>query len=258
MRWLVFAADSSAQRAEWFVYLVMLLAAAALTALTVRKVRSSLARKYVMALTGLFWCLFLVGHLGGNLLMYVSGDAYNAYAEGLHRQEWLVKGAEVVLLYLLILHIYLALGLSKDNRTARGPDAYREVHTKREDRLAHGPVKPDYMMLVTGLVVLAFLILHWVDFTLHLRPDVQYEGRTPFQIAQSLLATWPTIVGYTIGCIFLGFHVAHGFQSAFQSLGVNHPKYNIAIRRFGIGFAWVIALGFISFPWVIGLAMRPN
>jgi succinate dehydrogenase / fumarate reductase cytochrome b subunit len=258
LSWLVFAADSSAQRAEWLAYLVMLLAAAALTALTAQRISSSLARKYVMALTGLFWCVFLVGHLGGNLLMYISGDAYNAYAEGLHRQEWLVKVAEFVLLYLLVLHIYLALGLSKDNSAARGPMGYREAHTKRADRLAHGPVKPDYLMLATGLVVLAFLILHWVDFTLHLRPDIEYEGKTPFDIARSILATWPTIVGYTIGCIFLGFHVAHGFQSAFQSLGVNHPRYNIAIRRIGIGFAWLVAIGFISFPWVIGLAMRSD
>jgi succinate dehydrogenase / fumarate reductase, cytochrome b subunit len=256
LNWLVLAEEATSQRAEWFAYLVMLLAAAALTALTARQVTSSVARKYLMALTGLFWCGFLVVHLGGNLLLYVGAEAYNAYAHGLHRQEWLVKAAEFVLLYLLVLHIYLALGLSKDNHAARGPTGYHEAHTKRADRLLHGPVKPDYRMLVTGLVVLAFLILHWIDFTLHLRTDIQYEGREPFDIARGILATGLTIVGYTIGCIFLGFHVAHGFQSAFQSLGVNHPKYNLAIRRFGIGFAWIVTLGFLSFPWIMGLAMR--
>ncbi|HUG90244.1 MAG TPA: succinate dehydrogenase cytochrome b subunit [Planctomycetaceae bacterium] len=258
MSWLVFAVESSGQPREWLGYLIMLLAAGALAALSVKRVISSVARKYVMAVTGLFWCLFLVGHLGGNLLMYVGAEAYNAYAHTLHGQEWLVKSSEFGLLYLLLLHIALALGLSKDNAAARGAVSYREAHTKRGDRLAHAVVKPDYWMLVTGLAVLAFLVLHWFDFVLHLRTDIEYEGREPFDVARSILASGPTIVGYTVGVILLGFHIGHGFQSAFQSLGINHPRFNRGIRRFGIGFAWVITLGFLSFPWVVGLAMRSN
>ncbi|MFQ5734831.1 MAG: succinate dehydrogenase cytochrome b subunit [Planctomycetaceae bacterium] len=211
-----------------------------------RACSTTVGKKFVMAITGLLLCGFLVVHLAGNLLLYVGAEKYNAYARTLHSQEWLVKIAEVGLIGLFGLHLSLAFQLARENRAAR-KTGYRIKESKIADRL--GLVKPETFMLVSGLVVLAFLALHLVDFTFELRPDVGYDG-TPAKKAGDILTSPLSRFGYVIGCALLGLHVAHGFSSAFQSLGWNHPQYERLIHWVGVIVSVAIGVGFLSFPIV--------
>lgn len=205
-----------------------------------------------MAITGLLLCGFLVVHLAGNLLLFVGAEAYNAYAHKLHDNEGLLMIAEVGLFVLFIIHLILAVRLTVDNRIARGKD-YLDRKNKAENEVSK--FRPDTWMLLSGLVVLGFICLHLIDFKMEARPDADHTLYTtpdgtpvePFDKAVNLLRTPLTAFGYLVGCLFLFAHLSHGFSSAFQTLGANHPKYNTLIKRTGLAFAVLIGLGFASF-----------
>lgn len=210
--------------------------------------RSSVGKKFVMGITGLFLCLFLVVHLGGNLLLYVGPDAYNRYAHALHGNPLFLVAAQVLLYGAFMAHIYLAFVTSKENQDARGT-SYAVNQTKRRDRTLYVfGWSPDTTMFVTGAVVLGFLIVHLCDFKFEWFWGDQLEGQEPFDKAGIILADSARILVYVIGSLFLGVHVAHGFASAFQSLGINHPKYNRCIQAAGFAFAVIVVIGFASFP----------
>ena len=215
---------------------------------------TSVGRKFVMAITGLLLCGFLVAHLAGNLLLYVGAQEYNDYAHALHKQKALLAVAEVGLFFLFVSHIVIALQVSAENRLAR-KTGYAMTQSKQDGRKAAEGFRPDSWMLFTGIVVLGFVILHLIDFRLELRSDLKYtdaagQDLQPFDKAKMLLSSsnMITVVGYSIGCFALIAHLAHGFQSAFQSLGLNHPKYTPLIKLVGFLFAVGIGLGFALFP----------
>lgn len=220
---------------------------------------TSVGRKFVMAITGLLLCGFLVAHLGGNLLLWAGdgGTAYNEYAHTLHKNEGLLMIAETGLFGLFIAHIVIAFQISAENRLAR-KTGYAMKRSKQEGRYSMEPWRPDQWMLVTGIVVLGFIILHLIDFKLELRGSQFYEANgkpfEPYDKAKALLSMSNPISlgGYAIGCLFLTFHLAHGFQSAFQTLGLNHPKYTPLIKIAGLLFALAIGIGFASFPLLWG------
>jgi succinate dehydrogenase / fumarate reductase cytochrome b subunit len=208
---------------------------------------SSIGKKFVMGITGLLLCGFLVGHLTGNLLIYVGAEKYNDYAHMLHSQKLLLPVVEIGLLLLFLAHLYLAFRTSRENRAARNQQ-YAVKASKIESAGANKLQRSDTWMLVSGIVVLLFVLLHLVDMRFELRPDVNYGTLTPFEKTVLILETPLTFWVYIIGCVFLGFHLSHGFASAFQSLGLSHPRFNSAIRCISLVFALVIALGFASFP----------
>ncbi len=217
---------------------------------------TSVGRKVVLAITGLLLCGFLVAHLAGNWLLHVpdGGKSYNEYAHALHKQAALLAIAEVGLFGLFIAHIVIALQVSAENRLARKV-GYAVTRSKQEGRYAMEGYRPDTWMLVTGIVVLGFLILHLMDFKFELRDKAFYQSANGMEVepavkANALLSSSNliTIVGYTLGSLALIAHLAHGFQSAFQTLGINHPKYTPFIKTFGLLFAFVIGVGFASFP----------
>ncbi|MCY2964973.1 MAG: succinate dehydrogenase cytochrome b subunit [Planctomycetota bacterium] len=205
---------------------------------------SSIGKKLVMAITGLALCGFLAAHLGGNLLLYVGAEQYNHYAEALHSQKLLLPIAEVGLLLLFVMHLVTAFRTTLENRAAR-PIGYE----MRQSKLPPGPfLKPaSSVMYGTGIVVLLFLLLHLSDFKFELR-NPAVESETPFAKAQILLRDPLTAIVYIIGSFALGYHVLHGVQSAFQTLGFNHPKYNSGVKTLSTLFALAVALGFSSFP----------
>lgn len=214
-----------------------------------------------MGITGLLLCGFLVTHLAGNLLLFVGADAYNEYAHALHSKGALLLVAEIGLLLLFLCHIYLAFATTKENRAARGPVRYSKSNSKIEDRTIDARFTPSSWMFVSGAVVLGFVLMHLYDFRFEMRGDIDYTGTTElhgeqvadaFGKAERILATPFTKVVYGIGCLFLGWHLGHGFSSAFQSLGVNHPKWNPIIRYAGIAFAIIVAAGFAAFPALFG------
>lgn len=218
-------------------------------------VSSSLGKKYIMGITGLLLCGFLVTHFAGNVLMLIGPEAYNHYAHTLHSQEWLVKIAEFGLLVIFVLHLWLALAVTKQNRSARDV-SYEVSRTKEGAEIA--PARADAWMMWSGVVVLIFLLWHLRDFTFQLGPDDYYETADgtvmePYDKALAILRHPSTLVVYVVGTVALCFHLMHGFSSAFRSLGISHPKYNGFIRKLGYVFAVIFGLGFATFPiWANG------
>lgn len=216
-----------------------------------RLLTSSIGRKLVMGLTGLGLCGFLVVHLAGNLFIYKGQAAYDGYAHALHEQEWLPL-AEAGLFALFLLHIYLAFVTTWENRKARS-QSYVMKESKRYDRVVTPPVgNPSSWMFISGAVILGFLLLHIIDMKLQLRSDVTYaDEHQAFANAVAVLSNPISRVVYCIGTIFLGFHLAHGFSSAFQSLGLTHPKYTPTIKAIGVAFAILIGAGFFALPLLV-------
>lgn len=218
---------------------------------------SSVGKKFVMGITGLLLCGFLVAHLAGNVLLLVGAEEYNTYAHTLHKNPGLLMVAEVGLLLLFVTHIVLAFVTTRENRQARGPVGYARKESKIEERRLAAPLSPENWMFATGAVVLLFVLFHLYDFTFELRDPTYYTATVELHgetvpdahtKALGLLRSGPTFVVYLVGCLFLGWHLGHGFSSAFQSLGINHPKYNRLIEIFGLIFAIGIAAGFAIFP----------
>lgn len=213
----------------------------------IRGLSTSIGQKLVMAFTGLLLCGFLVAHLAGNLFLFAGPEAYNGYAAALHEQEVLLMVAEVGLVALFFTHIGLAISTSNMNRRARRR-SYAEKETKQGVFVIPNGGASSYMF-ATGAVVLGFVLLHLADFTFKIRPGFDYaavEGNE-FEKAKLLLSNPICAMLYVVGCTALGIHLVHGFGSALQTLGLNHPRYNTLIRWTSIVFAWVIAVGFISF-----------
>jgi succinate dehydrogenase / fumarate reductase cytochrome b subunit len=210
---------------------------------------TSIGQKIVMAITGLALCGFLIVHLGGNLLLYVGAEKYNGYAHALHAQGVLLLIAELGLLFTFLLHIWLALTTTRDNNAAR-PIAYAMKQTK----MAHGPLAwpASATMLVTGAIVLVFLLVHLSDFRwFELRHELAPARPEPSPFAKTLMVLQDQISAlvYVAGSLALGYHVLHGVQSAFQTLGLNHPKYTPIVKFLSLVFAVIVALGFASFPF---------
>jgi len=208
---------------------------------------SSVGKKFVMGITGLLLCGFLVTHLAGNLLLFVGADAYNKYAHALHSQPGLLLVAEVILYFLFITHIYLAFHTSTENRVARGHGyALKRSKLDAAPHTTSWPLHPEAWMFFTGAIVLFFLIVHVGQFAWEIwLPGPPKEE--PFPKAIRILNDNATATIYLIGVIVLGIHLWHGFASAFQSLGITHPRYAGLIKWLGVVFAVVIGLGFASF-----------
>ena len=210
-----------------------------------RLLSSSIGQKFVMGLTGLLLCGFLVAHLAGNLLLFAGAKAFNEYAHKLHEQWELLAIAETGLLVLFLVHIYLAVSTTIGNFKAR-KDSYVLKQTKVPNRI----IGANSWMFASGAVVLGFVILHLIDLRLGMRGSINYlpesDPEAPFRNTIAALSDPISRVVYFVGVIILGVHLSHGFASAFQSLGLNHPKYTPLIKILGKVFAVVIAVGFAS------------
>jgi succinate dehydrogenase / fumarate reductase cytochrome b subunit len=215
---------------------------------------TSIGRKFLMALTGLGLVLFVVVHLAGNLLLFAGPEAYNDYAHKLHANEGLLMVAETGLFAIIVVHLWNAFITARANRAARSRDYAMKVSKIDASPLA---APASNVMVASGLIILLFLIVHLSDFKLELR-NPGPEGELPFDKAVRLLHDPLTWIVYVVGSAVLGYHLSHGFQSAFQTLGLRHPKYSPAIRTASHILAVVIGVGFASFPvWATGVAAKP-
>lgn len=198
-----------------------------------------------MGLTGLLLCGFLVAHLAGNLLLFVGPNAFNEYAHKLHEQWELLIVAETGLLLLFLAHIYLAVTTTIGNFRAR-----KDSYALKQTKIPHRIIGANSWMFASGAIVLGFVILHLIDLRLGMRGGINYlpesDPEAPFKNTIAALSDPVSSVVYFVGVIILGVHLSHGFASAFQSLGLNHPKYTPVIKIFGKVFAVAIALGFAS------------
>jgi succinate dehydrogenase / fumarate reductase cytochrome b subunit len=206
---------------------------------------SSIGRKQLMGLTGMAWYGFLLAHLVGNLGMLGGAERFNQYGYLLlHTLAELIIPAEIALVLTLIAHIYLAITLSIENKKAR-PVAY-EVKKG-------GKSKHTYMMMMTGTAILLFIVIHIAHFRFagagmgNVMPTVTYDGVTMSDLYANMLRAfshWWYMAGYLVVFTLIFSHLAHGFQSSFQSLGFNHPKWTPLVKLGGLAYAGVICGGF--------------
>lgn len=202
---------------------------------------SSIGKKFMVALAGLLLCGFLVTHLAGNMFLFVGGPAFNHYAELLEANP-LIPVAEVGLLVLFLVHIALSVRAKLANASAR-PVAYAYA----ADKGARTP--GSRTMTVSGSLILVFLIIHVLT--------VKYRvggSKGPDLFAH--LTGWfanPLYSGfYVLALVGVGLHLSHGVQSAFQTFGLNHPRYTPLIKKAGLAFALIVGLTFASMPIYFG------
>ncbi|MBU4261120.1 MAG: succinate dehydrogenase cytochrome b subunit [Proteobacteria bacterium] len=198
-------------------------------------VRSSVGQKILMAVSGAMLSLFLLVHGIGNSTTFFGSEAFNAYAEKLHSLGVLVQLFELGLLAVFLLHISLGLSLFLQNNQSR-PVSY-EV-----EKSSGGRTLGSRSMPYTGVVILIFLVVHLVNFhfTDHSIPISDIVKNV---LRQPLYALF-----YISAMIVLALHISHGFWSLFQSLGLNHPKYNGTLRNGTLGAALLLSAVFILIP----------
>jgi succinate dehydrogenase / fumarate reductase cytochrome b subunit len=211
---------------------------------------SSVGRKMIVAITGLVLLIFVIGHLLGNLQIFLGPDWINGYAQHLRDLGPLLWLIRAFLLIAVILHIYFTIQLAIENKRAR-PKAYRErKHVKATFASRH--------MVVSGVIVLAFIIYHLAHFTVRvtdrrfatLKADplghndvysmMVYGFQNPFVSAF-----------YVVGLFLLTLHLTHGASSFFQSLGLSDKKLNPRLAWAGRILAWALFLGYTSIPVAI-------
>lgn len=213
---------------------------------------SSVGRKVVMSVTGLFLILFLTFHALMNAVALISLDAYEAVCEFLGANWYALLGT-AILAGGFVLHIIFAFWLTFQNRKARGENSY-EVSKK--------PASVEWAsqnMLVLGIIVLCFLVLHLAQFWAKMQlPEIM--GDYPASGKEALEATfsqlWVAPV-YIIGFIALWFHITHGFWSALQSLGTTNDKWIERFKCIGWWWATIVMLLFVVevcyFTWFFAL-----
>ena len=204
----------------------------------------TIIKKHLVGLTGLALVFFLIGHVTGNFLMFVSPQAYNLYGHSIvHNPVYPLIAWGLVAF--ISLHALLSLYLAFQNRCAR-PNRYAVT--------SNGPKKTSIAkrtLPVQGLLFIAFIILHLLTFKYGPLHTVTYDGvevRDLFTLVSTAFKDPIYVVWYVVCLLVLALHLGHGFASVFQTLGFGHPKYKCAIDMVSKGLAAYISIGFILQP----------
>ncbi|MEX2232699.1 MAG: succinate dehydrogenase cytochrome b subunit [Cyclobacteriaceae bacterium] len=209
---------------------------------------STIGRKVVMALTGLFLIIFLVVHLVGNLqlLNSDSGQSFNIYAQFMTSNP-LIKVISVGNYAFILIHVLWSIILTVRNRRARGPQGYA-----MNKNSSHWTSRN---MGILGTFIFIFLVIHLRSFWYEMHwggiPTANYDGeqyKNLYAVVDAAYANIWFVVLYVVSMTLLAFHLFHGFGSAFQTLGLNHVKYNPVIRFVGVAFAVVVPALFALIP----------
>ena len=209
----------------------------------------SVGKKLLMALTGLFLILFLVVHLAGNLqlLLGSDGEAFNVYAHNMAHNPF-IRFVSYGNFFFILVHIIDGIILTRQNKAARNV----RYHVATKDSKSSWASKN---MALLGIITLIFLIAHlkgfWYKFKNGDLQDAIYNGvayPNGYAVVDFTFSNAPFVLFYVVCMIFLGFHLSHGFSSAFQSLGLNHKKYTPFISKLGLLYSILIPLGFAIIP----------
>jgi succinate dehydrogenase / fumarate reductase cytochrome b subunit len=207
---------------------------------------SSIGKKISMGLTGLFLISFLIVHVSVNSCIFINdgGITFNAAAHFMATNP-LIRLIEIGLFAGLILHIIFALLLTLENKKAR-PIGYLKIN---------GAANSNWYsrsMGILGSLLLIFLVVHLAHFWIDTKIAV-FSGKkhNTFNEMKEVFSNWYIVALYLIGVGSLLFHILHGFQSAFQTLGLNHKKYTSIIKKIGIWFSIIVCLLFASMPVAI-------
>jgi succinate dehydrogenase / fumarate reductase cytochrome b subunit len=211
---------------------------------------SSVGRKILNGLTGLLLSAFILVHLIENYLLFSGPETYNLYVYRLTSLGGILYFLEILLLAVFLVHIISAVTVWFSKLRAR-PEPYTVL--KSAGRVSRQTIFSK-TMIYTGLLIFIFLVLHLITFKYGPHYSVTYHGREVrdmYRLVVEVFSRGGYVLWYEVLMILIGFHLRHGFWSAFQSLGLNHPKYNPVIFAFGYLFAIVIAVGFLAIPlWV--------
>ena len=202
---------------------------------------SNIGKKILMALSGIILFAYVVAHLLGNLQIYMGSEKINAYAHFLHANAGMLWTARVVLLTAFLVHAIAGIQLWMRKREAR-PIPY-------QDRANIQASPASRTMIVTGVIILLFVIYHVLDLTVGaVRFGAPYEELNPaYNVATGFANALPAIL-YIIAMVSLGFHLWHGVYSMFGTLGLEHPRYTENVKKLAALAATLIALANISIP----------
>jgi succinate dehydrogenase / fumarate reductase cytochrome b subunit len=222
-----------------------------------------------MALSGLVLVLFVMGHMLGNLQIFLGADVINAYAYKLHHvlpaaALWSIR---LFLLACIAVHIWAAVSLTLDNRKAR-PQSYA----------ANKPVQATYAsrtMRISGVILLAFIIFHIAHYTVRVVPGMQYEepgvlapaevplvkhGEVVLKEGEPIMTfnvndmmvsgfqVWWVSAFYIVATGLLCMHLAHGVSSMFQTVGLRNKEWRKRLDWAALGYGWIVFIGFAVIP----------
>jgi succinate dehydrogenase / fumarate reductase cytochrome b subunit len=217
-----------------------------------RFLSSSVGTKILVALTGLGFAAFLVVHLAANLLVLVDEHGYNEYSHKLISNP-LIYLAEAGLVALFVVHAVQAVLVTVRNRQARGRGYVvkkRAGHTSRKSLASS-------TMIVTGVWLLLFIVIHLKTFKFGPWYDTPDGMRDLSRLVREVYAEPLHVVFYVLSMVVVGMHLSWGLSSAFQSMGLEHPRYNGFVRGTGLAVAVIMGLGFALIPVVIYFGGRP-
>jgi len=232
-------------------------------------IRSTIGKKILMALTGLVLVLFVMGHMLGNLQIFLGADVINAYAYKLHyvMPSALLWAIRLFLLACIAIHIWAAVMLTLDNRKAR-PENYADNKVVQATYASR-------TMRLSGVILLAFVFFHLAHFTVRSVPGMKYEEpgvisptEVPlvkkgeavtkegevimtFNVNDMMVAgfqVWWVSAFYIVATGLLCMHLAHGVSSMFQTMGLRNKIWRKRLDLIALGYGWVVFLGFAIIP----------
>ncbi len=206
---------------------------------------STIGRKYAMALSAMFLLIFLVMHLSVNMLSVFSEDAFNGASYFMGYNPAVQFLMQPILVFAVFFHFIMGFVLEMKNNKARPVKYAVNGSAANSSWMSRN-------MIISGAVVLAFLALHMYDFWAHemtykyVPGDGDPNDMTRFwgELHAKFGELWRVVL-YVISFVLLGLHLAHGFQSSFQSIGARHPKYTPLIKTLGNWYSILIPAGFI-------------
>ncbi|MEO5817708.1 MAG: succinate dehydrogenase cytochrome b subunit [Gemmatimonadaceae bacterium] len=211
--------------------------------------RSTIGKKVIMAVTGLVLVMFVIGHMVGNLQVFIGAEKMNSYAaflQGLGELLWLVR---LGLLAALVLHILMAWQFTRISRKARAVS-----YTVRQPQVS---TVASRTMRWGGVLLLIFIVFHILHFTtgtvfpMASRPDAMYPGFTHVNVYGNVISAfrvWWVTLFYVVAMLFLMLHLFHGAWSSVRTLGLAKPSSHPLKRRIPTAIALVVWLGFTSVP----------
>jgi succinate dehydrogenase / fumarate reductase cytochrome b subunit len=215
--------------------------------------QSSIGKKYVVAITALLLILYVLGHLVGNLQIYMGPDKINWYAQFLHDLGPILWVIRVILIAAFVTHIVATIQLAQENRLAK-PQKYAVAGYQRSTLASR-------TMIVSGLIVLCFVIYHLLQFTLEVTdPEFRklHDSLGRHDVYRMLILGFrhPLVsLFYVVGLFLLTTHLTHGFASVVQTLGINNRKTANFVSIGGQSLAWLVFAGYVSIPLTILLGI---
>jgi succinate dehydrogenase / fumarate reductase cytochrome b subunit len=215
---------------------------------------STVGKKMIVAITGIILILFVVGHLLGNLQIFLGPDWINGYSEHLRELGVLLWAVRIFLILTITIHIYMTIRLAIENRQARPKRYVERDYVKATFASRH--------MVMSGLIILAFLIYHLAHFTVRVTDPrfalLKADPLNHYDVYSMMVYGFQNyyVSGfYVLGLWLLTLHLSHGSSSFFQSLGLNNVKLAPRLACGGRIFAWLLFIGYTSIPVAVLLGL---